>query len=581
MLPSTIEPQVPRYTRRLLVGVIIGFIAILLTLTAIGVTLNQSQRAVQHDLDLIADVEEPESAAAYEMEINVLGAGLAVKKYLFGGDATQHDRLAKDEADFDRFHAEYERLADPDIEQDLARTIAAMHLKYREVGRELMRLRDKRAALHAQLAANVEEIDRIFAGAEFAGPEQEAKYRASLRLVADLSELGAWQGSYLASMHEPHRQRITEDLANVRNHVTEFQDLPLNPAERETAGQIAGAVEKIAANANEILEVGDALRDRITDFGRLRNEMDELIDERIQARTRAELRAAHDDVRVNLQHLQWMTMLLIAISTFVSLAAAVAIGRRSLQLRDATVDELRASLSRLSASESLRGALLQRLVSAQEQERSRIARELHDQLSQNLSALSLGLASVASAANAPAGGRDCQQGIRALQELAGHIAEEVHFVAWSLRPAALDDLGLDGALSNLAEYWTRHTGVPVDFCARMAESRLPEECETALYRVTQEALTNVARHARAQSVSIVLQYKNDEVRLIVEDDGCGFDVATAGGDGSARARLGLLGMKERLGQFGGSLEIDSVPGEGTTIVGCIPIPADVTNGELA
>lgn len=578
MSTSMMEPRVPRFTRRLLVGVVTGFVAILLTLVAIGITLGQRQRAIQRDLDLIADVEEPESAAAYEMEINVLGAGLAVKKYLFSGDAAQHDRLAKDEADFDLYHAEYVRLADRDIEQDLARELSELNRRYREAGRELMRLRDRRAVLHAQLAANIEEIDRILADSGFDDPELEAKYRVSLGLVADVSELGAWQGSYLAGMHEPHRRRIAEDLNNIHRHIIDLQDLPLSTGERETVQRIVGVVEQIAASVDGIQDVGDALSGRIGDFGRLREEMDELIDERIQARTRAELRAAHDSVHVNLRHLQRMTLLLIAISSFVSLGAALTIGRRSLQLRDVSVDELRDSLSRLRASEKLRGALLRRLVAAQEQERSRIARELHDQLSQNLSALSLGLASIAGMENGLTGGRDGAQKIRALQDLAGRIAEEVHFVAWSLRPAVLDDLGLHGALSNLAEYWTRHTGVPVDFCGRLVESRLPGECETALYRVAQEALTNVAKHAAAHSVSIVLQSERGEVRLVVEDDGCGFDPAIAVSDGSAPAQLGLVGMKERLGQFGGSLEIDSVVGKGTTIVACIPVDAPTEVG---
>lgn len=569
---SPVAP-ISRLSRRLLFAVGAGFLAILLTLAIVGLALHQRQRAIQHDLELIADMEEPESAAAYEMEINILGAGLAVKKYLFGGDAAQHDRLAKDEADFDRFHAEYVRLADGEVEQELAREIAILNRRYREFGRELMRLRDRRDTLHAELAADVEEVDRLFAGVEFAEPALEAKYRESLSLVADVGELAAWQGSYVAGAHEPHRQRVTEDLANVRDHVASFQALPLNPAEREMGVRVMRLVERLADGVQGIVEVGNALSEQSAEFSRVRDEIDELVDERIQARTRAELKAAHDNVRANLRRLLQISLLLIGIAASVSLGAAIVIGRQSLQFRDASVDELRASLSRLSASEQRRGALLRRLVAAQEEERARIARELHDQLSQDLSALSLGLASVARAAEASDSGAVRQREVRALQELASHLADEVRFVAWKLRPAILDDLGLHGALSNLAETWTRHSGVPIDLYSDLAGRRLPRERETTLYRVAQEALTNVAKHARAKSVSVVLQSEGDELRLVVEDDGCGFDPATASGDGSVPLRLGLLGMKERLGQFGGSLEIDSAPGKGTTVVARIPAGA--------
>lgn len=569
MAQHSSSTRVSRLSRRLLTGIGVGFVAILLTLAVVGSALYQSLQAIRRDMDLAANTEEPESAATYEMEINALGAGLAVKKYLLGADAAELERLAKDEADFERFRAEYERLGDGEIELEMAREIGALHQRYRTLGRELLRLGDQRTALHAQLAADIEEVDRIFTGVEFSEPQREVKYRELLSLKADIGELGTWVGAFLTGSHEPSRQHVSEDVANVREHGSKLRDMLQTPTERETADRLMGAVDRIAGGVGAIVEVGDALRGRLAEFGRVRDEIDALIDDRIQARTRAELQAAHDSVRANLRRVLWMSLMLVGLAALVSLGAAASIGWQSLRLRDVSVDELRASLSRLIASEGLRGALLKRLVSAQEEERARIARELHDQFSQDLSALSLGLASVARTVGAPGGGAAAQQEVRALQEIVGRLAHEVHFVAWNLRPAVLDDLGLHGALSNLAEAWTRRSGVPIDLYCQGGD-RLASERETTLYRVAQEALTNIAKHARARSVSIVLQREDNDVRLVVEDDGRGFDTSPTRGDDASPGRLGLVGMQERLAQFGGSLEIDSAPGKGTTIVARIP-----------
>lgn len=568
MTLHTIDAQVPRMSRRLLAAVGVGFLAILLTLVAVGLALNQSHRAIQRNVELIADVEEPESAATYEMEINVLGAGLAVKKYLLEGDASELERLSKDEADFVRFHAEYERLGDRDYEHELAQAITALNRQYRDIGRELLRLGDRRVALHSQIAADVEEIDHLFVATGFAEPEGKAKDREALGLQADIGELGTWVGAYLTGSHEPHRKRVLDDVANVRDHLTRLQEFPLEPAERKLIGRVKEVAERIAEGVHDILEVGDTLRGRLAEYGRVRNEMDDLLDDRIQARTRADLETAHDNVRANLQRLLWMSLLLIGIAAFVVLGAAIAIYWQSVRLRDVSVDELRAAFSRLSDSEMLRGALLRRVVSAQEEERGRIARDLHDQMSQNLSALSLGLASLQRATDLDS---DRLHDVESLQQIAYRLADDVHFVAWNLRPAVLDDLGLHDAVASLVESWASRAGVAADFYSEMENRRLPEEIETTLYRVTQEALTNTARHARAKSVSIVLKCLPDHVRLVVEDDGCGFDVEALLAQRGPEGRLGLMGMKERIEDAGGSLEIDSSPGQGTTIVASVPV----------
>ena len=148
------------------------------------------------------------------------------------------------------------------------------------------------------------------------------------------------------------------------------------------------------------------------------------------------------------------------------------------------------------------------------------------------------------------------------------IGTEVHNLALEIRPTALDDLGLSAALSTYAEEWATRSGVKVDFQnAGVDGERLPPAVETAVYRVAQEALTNVQRHARASHVSLVLQRTSQGVVAVVEDDGQGFDPAAAS---QATGRLGLLGMRERVELVEGHLTVESAPGGGTTVIARIP-----------
>jgi signal transduction histidine kinase len=162
-----------------------------------------------------------------------------------------------------------------------------------------------------------------------------------------------------------------------------------------------------------------------------------------------------------------------------------------------------------------------------------------------------------------------------LQELADLMGREVHHIALELRPTALDDLGLQTALGNYTEEWSKRSGIEIDFqSAGLDEKRLPSAIETALYRVVQEGLTNVLKHAQARRVSLILQRSSDQVLAILEDDGRGFDAEAVIKSSVPSRRLGLLGMKERVALVGGTLTIESTPGGGTTIFARIPLPVD-------
>jgi len=582
MASQTDQVSISRLSRRLLIGVGLGFAAIMLALVAVGLSLTQSHQAIERDLELIATVEEPESAAAYEMEINILGAGLAVKKYVLTGDPKHRERLAKDEADFERYRAEYERLSDNPAEKELGRTIDALHKSYRETGRLLLDLRDRREALHARLSAEIEAFDRLFASADFKSPDYDEKHRETLGAAADVGEMGTWIGHYLASSRDDSRQRAFDDLGRVEAHVMTLRRLRLSPEEVALATRVDESVRQISSDLHEVVQVQESLRENQKRFTRLRNELDEVLDEDVQPRTQRDLLAAQQDARANLARSRSVSMALIAASAFVAVAVAVMIARQSAKLGTTSADELRAAMRDLQASKRRRGALLRRLVSAQEEERGRIARELHDQLGQDIFALSLGLAALRRPpTGATSDDATRQNEIQKLQDHTNRLLDEVHNVAWKLRPALLDDLGLHGALSNLVETWARHSGVSIDMFCDLKDRRLPWEVETTLYRVVQEALTNISKHAGAKSASVVLKPTSEHMRLVIEDDGCGFNPRRDLEEGTSDGRLGLLGMKERIEHVQGTLEIDSSPKEGTTIIVSIPMSADVSMGGVA
>ena len=230
----------------------------------------------------------------------------------------------------------------------------------------------------------------------------------------------------------------------------------------------------------------------------------------------------------------------------------------------ARTDELRRE------REVLRRQLLEKVITTQEDERRRIARELHDSTSQNLTSLIVGLRIMETNCAKCA----AQSKATDLRQVASKTLDEVHDLSMRLRPRALDDLGLAAALERLVSEWQARYKTPVDMIINLSE-RLPGDVETALYRIVQEALTNIARHAKAKSASILIEKRSDAVRVIVEDDGIGFGVNANQGE----HHLGLLGMRERAELLNGALTIESVLEHGTSVFIEIPLNLHSAVGE--
>jgi len=244
---------------------------------------------------------------------------------------------------------------------------------------------------------------------------------------------------------------------------------------------------------------------------------------------------------------------------------AIAEGKHKLEERvRARTQELQALYQELEKKEGVRGELLKKLILAQEEERKRIARELHDETSQDLATFLLSAESGASGASGAV-----REGFLRMKAIANRALDSIHRLIYDLRPSVLDDLGLSSALRWVAEKRIESMGIDLSFKVLGTERRLEPEVEITLFRIGQEAISNIVRHAEANAVTITLDYGADVLRLEVEDNGKGFQpekYLTA-----AEKSLGLLGMSERASLIGGHCKVTSAPELGTLVSIEIPV----------
>jgi signal transduction histidine kinase len=231
------------------------------------------------------------------------------------------------------------------------------------------------------------------------------------------------------------------------------------------------------------------------------------------------------------------------------------------------LERLQQSEDSLRASQERYRALSRRLLEQQERERAALARELHDQLGQSLFAVQLNLKAIKDELSPESSARvpESMQAIRKMMQ-------QVQTLAFELRPPTLDDFGLSGALRQLVERHGERAGVSASFTARPAGVRASGEIETACFRIVQEALSNVARHANARHVDVTLMAQDVALEVTVKDDGVGFDVE------HQRTGIGLVGMAERAQLAGGRLDIESAPDAGTIVRARFPLPSAKSAG---
>jgi PAS domain S-box-containing protein len=288
-------------------------------------------------------------------------------------------------------------------------------------------------------------------------------------------------------------------------------------------GDADGRINSIIALAQDITErrrVEDALRE-----------------------SEAKLRRAHDELEVRVKQ---RTQVLLEIT-----------------------ESLEREVKERKVAENQVKELLRRLVTVQEEERRRIAREIHDQVGQEMTALRLKLESIEPESNRQSS--SIREQIAQARLMAERIDSNIDYFAWELRPAVLDELGIKTALGNLVRDWSEHTGINAEFQAVTAVDRhFREEVEINLYRIVQEALNNVRKHAGAQSVNVFISQRDGFLGIVIEDDGVGYAHETASSSNN-QSGMGLINMRERAVLAGGRLEVESEFGKGTTVFVRVPV----------
>ncbi len=558
---SAAASRVTPLMRRLLSVVVLGFAAIVVVLAGVWISLDRRHRAVEANVvDVIAS-EGAVSGTAYAMENATTAVGLAIDAYVVTGATEQRDAARRHARAFDDARARYVALSRTTAERALGDQVAALHQRQLEVGGDAMDLRDRREAVLARMAADFARFDAVRS-------ELGRKWRAALpdALSRELDALAPALAGFLATPDAAHRDAAQAALGRVRAQLERPDGRPLAAVDGALS-RVRDALTPLGADVRDLAEVELRAREAEAQLAKLRGEL-EALHHTIQGMAHVELAAASQRAThvIRRQASLWLAGASVLVA---SLAGAIILWR-SLQLRNA-VSELEVETRRRVAAERDREELLARTVSAQEEERARISRELHDQIGQKLSALVFGLDGLgarAASGTPVASERD----VHKLRDLASELLDDAQSVAHQLRPPELADLGLQRALAHMIEDWQARYAIPVDFYSEIAETPLGSLVEVTLYRVVQEALANVRKHAGAHAVSVVLKRSPGAVRLVIEDDGRGFEPERAPEAPRAHGPLGLRGIRERVELAGGKLTIESGAGRGTTLLVVIPLP---------
>jgi signal transduction histidine kinase len=360
-----------------------------------------------------------------------------------------------------------------------------------------------------------------------------------------------------------YRRRIERTLASVDEALRQYVPVLHSAEERERVERLRQELDRFGTAMLEVL-VTDSRRsteDARVLLGRIapRRELVIGVSEKVQSLNRAafiqQQASIAETYRVNQRQVWERLGLSLAGSLGIAMLAIFHVTRLENRLRAQRLRDVQnaSDLQRLSAQ----------VVHAQEEERRTISRELHDEVGQVLMAVNVELAIAQrriEAAGMPGAA------LEDVQSLADTALQTVRDLSHLLHPAVLDDLGLPAAIDWYLQGFGKRHGIRVELQREMPNGRLPADVEMNAYRLVQEALTNVAKHARATCCRISLSCLDDELRITIEDNGKGFDVAVRRGAG-----LGLIGIRERIAQIEGRLSIESAPGEGTTLQATIPI----------
>jgi signal transduction histidine kinase len=366
-------------------------------------------------------------------------------------------------------------------------------------------------------------------------------------------------------------RQLEDALAKVDVSLAQYEPFQDTPAERAAISTLRQEIDALSATLRDVLTTRRWPRDAT----RRRQEVIN-ISEQIQALNRNVFIQQEADIRTlnrTAQEQAWRRIgLAVAASLFIGVLATAYASRLETRLRRQRERDLRitADLHSLSA----------RLATAQEDERRTIARELHDEVGQALTAIKVELSIAQRTSGVPGA---AVERLNEARRIADGTVDTIRNLSHLLHPPLLDDLGLAAALKHQLETFSRRHEIRADLVHEPIERRLAPELEVALYRIVQEALTNIAKHAHASSCRVTVRDLTTSVQVSIDDDGSGFDAAEVEQLGHARG-LGLIGIRERTQQLGGTFVIDSAPGRGARLIVEMPArpepPREVHDADL-
>ena len=289
-------------------------------------------RDIEDRLRQVNDVKQPTNAAAYEMEINTIGSGIAVLKYLDTGEAKYRERLAKDEADLTKFKGQYDRLVGTEMGKELGRNFAVLYLEFKTIGKILMDQRDEQELIFNKIGEEFETLDQIIdeklqANIDRRGAEGSKKIILAGELEVNIAEVGTWLGNYLRTSKEPYKERILDNADAFREELGQFKKLKLTESEKRWTTEIENVFERTAALIGRVLVVHDSRQKSLDRFLALRAKMDDLLNDQIQLATMKDLHESKKQAADASADAVQMTALLVALFILSSIGAALLITR--------------------------------------------------------------------------------------------------------------------------------------------------------------------------------------------------------------------------------------------------------------
>ena len=310
----------------------LGFGTLVLILLATGLVAGVGGRAEQRLLAELVSVEKPVDDAAHEMEINAIGTGLGILQYVSTGDPAYRERVADDEADFERFEAVHDRLSETREEREAGDRLRSLYDEYRALGDDLMADKDRQSALTARLEEGYSELDAILdagiqANVDRETPDGLEKAEAANAMEVQVAEIGTWSGMYLSDPKEEYRERVSDNVADFDRELNRFAGLDLTEEERRRAGELRTEFDRAEATVGERLALEDSRREGIGRFQELRKEIDGVLDENLQISARQDFLQTEAEVRATLWRVYVATMVLLLAGLLCGSGAASLISR--------------------------------------------------------------------------------------------------------------------------------------------------------------------------------------------------------------------------------------------------------------